>query len=43
MKKKSREICEFEMDFKNFFCWRSDLTNDYIISAQVRLKKGMNF
>ena len=26
-----------------FFCWRSDLTNDDIISAQVRLKKGMNF
>ena len=26
-----------------FFCWRSDLTNDDIISAQIRLKMGMNF
>ena len=31
--KKEREIREFEMDLKNFFCLRSNLRDDDIISA----------
>ena len=31
--KKEREICEFEMDLKNYFCLRSNLSNDNMISA----------
>ena len=33
MSKKEREICEFKMDLKNFFCLWSNLSNDDIISA----------
>ena len=33
MSKKEREMSEFEMDLKNFFCLRSNLSNDNIISA----------
>ena len=44
MSKKEREICEFEMDLNNFFCSRSNLTNDNIISAQrPGMKKSMDF
>ena len=32
-KKDGREICEFEMDLKNFFCLHSNLSNDNIVSA----------
>ena len=28
------EICEFEMDLRKFFCLRSNLGNDNIISAK---------
>ena len=30
----SGEICEFEMDFKKSLCWRFNLSNHDIISAQ---------
>ena len=41
MSKKEREICEFEMDWI-FFCLRSNLSNDNIISAQrPGLKTGV--
>ena len=33
LSKKEREICEFETDLNNFFCLRSNLSNDNIISA----------
>ena len=33
MSKKEREICPFEMDLMNLFVWRSNLSNDNIISA----------
>ena len=33
MIKKEREICEFEMNLKNYFCLRSNLSNDNMISA----------
>ena len=33
MSKKEREICEFEIDLKNLFCLRSNLSNDNTISA----------
>ena len=36
MSKKERELCEFEMDFKKSFCWRSNPSNDDIISAYSR-------
>ena len=36
MSKKERELCEFEMDFKKAFCWRSNPSNDDIISAYFR-------
>ena len=32
-----------EMDFKNFFCWSSNLSNDDIISQKPGLKTGMDF
>ena len=32
-----------EMDFKNFFCWRSNPSNDDIISQKPGLKTGMDF
>ena len=36
------EICEFEMHLKKFFCLRSNLSNDEIISAErPGLKTGM--
>ena len=44
MSKKEREICEFEMNLRNFFCLRSDLSNTYLISAlRPDLKTGMDF
>ena len=39
--KERKIICDFEMDFKKSFCWRSDLSNDDIISAYVGLKSGV--
>ena len=42
MSKKERETCEFEMDLKNFFCLRSNLSSDNIISAnRPGLKTGV--
>ena len=32
-----------EMDFKNCFCWRSNPSNDDIISYKPGLKTGMDF
>ena len=44
MSKKEREIWEFEMDLKNFFCVRSNLSNDNKISAcGLGQKTGMDF
>ena len=45
MSKKGKEISEFEMDLNNFFCLRSNLSNDNIISGYKRpgLKTGMDF
>ena len=44
MNKKETEICEFERLLKNFFCLRSNLSNDDMISAQrAGLKTGMDF
>ena len=28
-----REICKFEMEFEEFFCLRSNISNDNMISA----------
>ena len=28
MNKKERVVCEFEIDFNNSFCWRSNLSNN---------------
>ena len=28
MNKKERVICEFDIDIKKSFCWRSNLSND---------------
>ena len=35
MNKKESVICEFEMDFKKSFCWRSNLSNICIIFVHV--------
>ena len=35
-KKKGRLICEFEIDFKKICRWRSNLSNDDIVSAFAR-------
>ena len=43
MNKEARVICEFEMDFKKYFCWRSNLSNDNIISAYARSESGYGF
>ena len=44
MSEEERKICEFEMDLSNFFCFRSNLSNDNIISAyRTGLKTGMDF
>ena len=40
MDKKARVICEFETDFKKSFCWRSNLSNYIIISANARSENG---
>ena len=38
------ERIEFEMDFKkSFFCWRSNVSNNDIISKRSGLKMGMVF
>ena len=39
--KERKIICEFKVDFKKSFCWRSNLSNDDIISAYVGLKSGV--
>ena len=39
--KERKIICEFEVDFKKWFCWRFNLSNDDIISAYVGLKSGV--
>ena len=44
MSKKEREIWEFEMDFKKYFCYCSYLvylSNDDIISSRTGLKTGV--
>ena len=42
MRKKEREICEFEVDFKkSFFCCCSNLSNDDNFS-EAGLKTGMD-
>ena len=33
MSKKESVICEFEMDFKKYFCCNFNLSNDNIISV----------
>ena len=44
MSKKEREICEFEMEFKKyFFCCRSNLSNDDIITEIPVLKTEIGF
>ena len=43
MSKKEREICDFKMDLKNFFCLRSNLTNDNIICLKARSENGYGF
>ena len=43
MSKKKREICEFEINvFEEFFCLRSNISNDNVISAKsLGLKTGV--
>ena len=36
-------MCEFQMDFKKYFCLRSNLSNDNIISAYARSDNGNGF
>ena len=43
MNKKESVICEVEVDFKNSFCWRSNLNNDKIISAYTRYENRYGF
>ena len=43
---KKESLCEFEMDFNMFktsFCWSSNLSNDFIISAYARSENGFGF
>ena len=40
MNKKEMVICEFEVDFNKSICWRSNLSNDNIISAYARAENG---
>ena len=43
MNKKERVICEVEVDFKKSFCWRSNVSNDNIISDHARSENGYGF
>ena len=43
VKKKERVICEFEVDFKKSFSWRSNLSNGDTISAYHRSENGYGF
>ena len=43
MSDKERKICDFEIDFKKSFCWRSYPSNDDIISAYSRSQNGCGF
>ena len=43
MNKKERVICELEVDFKEYFCCFSNLSNDNIISAYASFKTGVDF
>ena len=43
MNKKERVICGVEVDFKKSFCWRSNVSNDNIISAYARSENGYGF
>ena len=43
MNKKEKVMCEFQMDFKKYFCLRSNLSNDNIISAYARSDNGNGF
>ena len=43
MNKEARVICEFEMDFKKSFYWRSNISNDNIISSYARSESGCGF
>ena len=44
MSKKEREICKFEIDLNDFFCLRSNLSDDNIIPAlRPGLKTGIDF
>ena len=40
---KKESICQFEMDFKTSFCWCSNPSNDFIISAYARSENGFGF
>ena len=33
--KKEREIREFEVDFKTFFCWRSNLSRSHEFLSEI--------
>ena len=41
MNKEERVICEFEMDFKKPFCWRSNLSACNVNKKKRGLKKGV--
>ena len=43
MSKKEREICEFEMDLKMIFGFRSNLRNDNNFCLKARSETGMYF
>ena len=43
MNKKERVICEVEVDLKKSFCWRSNVSNDNIISTYARSENGYGF
>ena len=42
MNKKKREICEFEMDFKNLFCCCSNISNEDIICKRLSPRMGID-
>ena len=42
MNEKERVICEFKTDFKNSFCWRSNISSDHTISWRPGLKNGQD-
>ena len=42
MNKKEKVICEFEINFKKSFCFRSNLNEDNKISSRPALERGVN-